>query len=109
MQLETEVSGTREVCDEAQLREALGGDVLGKGFIILSQAPQNYIQAGDDGNGSYAMEYRDGDDAHHFQARNQYTKEQVLQAFCWYLAGDPRWRSEYSWQKLESRRWWKFW
>jgi hypothetical protein len=109
MELETAQSIAFDSLTEAQLREAFHDD-LGRGeFIILSEQPQVFIQAAGEGDGPYSLEYRDGDDEHHFYAGDDYRKDDVERAFCWYLAKDPRWRTEFPWQKVEHKSWWKFW
>lgn len=111
MKLETAKSLRFAQVSETQLREAFADD-KGRGeFVILSQEPGVFIQAGGEGEGPYVLEYRDGDDDHHFSVGDTIRKEDVLRAFLWYLAGDARWRSEFLWQKLEQKQkpWWKFW
>ena len=68
-----------------------------------------YMQASGEGEGPYALEHRDGGADQHFSAGSTFGKADVLRAFLWYLAGDSRWRTEFSWQKLENKPWWKFW
>lgn len=109
MKLETAESLGFAQVSEQQLRAAFDDD-KGRGeFVILSQKPEVYIQASGEGDGPYSLEYRDGDDEHHFSGGDTFRKEDVLRAFLWYLAGDARWRSEFSWQKLERKPWWRFW
>ena len=113
MKLETAKSLGFAQVSEQQLREVFADD-KGRGeFVILSQKPEVYIQAGGDDDGPYVLEYRDGDADHHFSAGDNFRKEDVLRAFLWYLTGDTRWRSEFSWQKLEQKLeqkpWWRFW
>jgi len=111
MKLETAKSLGFAQVSEQQLRDAFADD-KGRGeFAILSQQPEVYIQASGEDNGPYVLEYREGDADHHFSAGDTFRKEDVLRAFLWYLAGDARWRSEFSWHTLErkSRKpWWKF-
>jgi hypothetical protein len=112
MKLETAKSQGFSQVSEQQLRDAFADD-KGRGeFVILSQEPEVFIQAGGVDDGPYVLEYRDGDAEHHFSAGNTLRKEDVLRAFLWYLAGDSRWRSEFSWQTLERKPrkpWWRFW
>jgi hypothetical protein len=109
MKLETAESlGFAQVTEE-QLREAFRDDAGRGEFIILSQTPQAFMQAGGEGDGPYSLEYRDGDAEHHFRAGNTFRKEGVQRAFLWYLGGDARWRTEFSWQKMERKPWWRFW
>ena len=81
-------------------------------FIILSQADQTYIQAAGEGNGPYFLEYRDGDEDHHFQCVEELSKNDVKSAFLKYLKGDVSWKTDYEWEQLEQLKnepWWKFW
>src|SRR5262245_10225861 len=111
MNLETAQSISCDAVTEAQLRAAFQDDARRGEFIVLSQDHKQevYIQAAGEADGPYSLEYRDGDEEHHFQATGDYHKDDVQRAFLWYLAGDTRWRTEFSWQKLERRPWWKFW
>ena len=109
MKLETAQSLRFAQVTEEQLREAFRDDARRGEFIILSQQPQTYIQAGGEADGPYRLEYRDGDADHHFQAAADYRKEDVQRAFLWYLAGDTRWQTEFPWRKQEQKPWWRFW
>jgi len=100
--MELEPAGARgfKNVTEAQLREtfrAAGG--FGE-FIILSQARQVYMQAAGEDDGPYRLEYRDGDEEHHFTAGDDFKKDDVLRAMLWYLSGDERWRSEFRWERF---------
>jgi hypothetical protein len=109
MKLETAQDLRFDNVTEEQLREAFRDDGRRGELIILSAKPEVYIQAAGEGEGPYALEYREGDDQHHYSAGDAFRKEDVLRAFQWYLAGDSRWRTEFSWQKIELKPWWKFW
>ena len=109
MRLESEKSGEIEVFSEAQLREALADDRIGRGFVILMHTPQVYIQAGEESGDEYQLEYRDGDAEHHFEADGNYTRDDIRRVFCWYLNNDARWRTEIQWTKREYKPWWKIW
>ena len=101
MKLETAESIGFDQVSEQQLLDAFADD-NGRGeFVNLSEKPEVYIQASGEDDGPYALEFRDGDADHHFSAGDTFRKADVLRAFLWYLTGDTRWRSEYSWQKLE--------
>jgi hypothetical protein len=109
MKLETADSLGFDQVTEQQLREAFADD-RGRGeFVILSQKQDVYMQASGDDDGPYVLEYRDGDADHHFSAGDTFRKADVLRAFLSYLAGDSRWRSEFSWQRRERKPWWRFW
>jgi hypothetical protein len=88
-----------------QLREAFKDNARRGERIILSQQLQVYMQAAGEAEGPYTLEYRDGDDQHHLQAGKDFRKEDVLRAFLWYLAGDPRWRTDFHWRRREP--WWR--
>ena len=109
MKLETAQSIGFDKVTEEQLRAAFRDD-MGRGeYVILSHEPEIYMQASGEGDGPYSLEYRDSDREHHFQAAGDYRKADVLRAFLWYLAGDARWRTEFRWQKLARKPWWKIW
>src|SRR4030095_6811795 len=66
MKLETADSYVFDQVTEEQLRDTFDDD-KGRGeFVILSEKPEVYIQASGEGDGPYALEYRDGDADHHF-------------------------------------------
>ena len=109
MKLETAEAIEIDNVTQEQVHDAFGDDAKRGDFIILSQQPQIYIQASGEEEGPYSLEYREGDDEHHFHAGDYFNKEVVARAFCWYLAGDARWRTEFGWKKLERKPWWKFW
>ena len=111
MKLEAAGSTGFDPVSEDQLRDAFSDDQGPGEFVILSQEKEVYIQAGGKGDGPYVLEHRDGDANHHFSAGDTFRKADVLRAFLWYLSGDARWRSEFSWQKLDLERKpkWKFW
>ena len=96
---------------ETQLREAFRCPGAYGEFIILKRDGQHYMQAAGEGDDDEPciLEYREGDNEHHFCAAGEYTKAQVEQAFVWYLNNDNRWRTEYPWEKQEIKPWWKFW
>jgi hypothetical protein len=98
MKLETANSRAFPEATEPQLREMFQHDDRRGEFIILSQAPETYLQASGEGDGSYALEYREGRADAHFSARGEIRKADVLRAFLSYLAGDDRWRTEFSWE-----------
>ena len=109
MRLETAGEFNIDNVTEAQLRQAFDDDAGRGEFIILSQDDQAYMQASGEGDGPYELEYREGDAEHHFQAGDEFRKEQILQAFVWYLTGDPRWHTQFLWEKLDASPRWKLW
>ncbi|MBD3362494.1 hypothetical protein GF362_02135 [Candidatus Dojkabacteria bacterium] len=94
---------------EEELREAFANDRERGEFIILSQGPQQYIQAAGEGNDPYTLEYRDGDRERHFQCTSPVTKDKVETVFIQYLKRDESWKTDFSWEKMDFRPWWKFW
>lgn len=82
-------------------------------FIILSHGEQVYLQASGEKDGPYQMEYREGDEDHHFTCTEKLTKEQVKISFLKYLEGDSSWKVDHMWEKSElfskKKPWWKFW
>jgi hypothetical protein len=107
MKLETDSLALRfDQVTEEQLRAAFKDDARRGALIILSQQPTVYMQALGEAEGPYTLEYQDGDDQPKLQAREDLRKEDVLRAFLWYLAGDPRWRTDFPWRKPERKPWW---
>ena len=102
MMLDTENSISHDPVSETQLREAFLDDAGRGHFIILSKQDEVFIQASGEGDGPYTLEYRQGDEDHHYEGGDDLDKNAVEQAFLWYLIGDTRWRTEYKWHLLES-------
>jgi hypothetical protein len=100
MKLETASSRAISEVSVPQLREMFEHDARRGEFIILSQAPETYLQASGEGDGPYALEHREGRAEAHFSATGEIHKADVLRAFLSYLAGDGRWRTEFSWEKM---------
>jgi hypothetical protein len=110
MELETASGLASQSVTEAELIHAFQEDAGRGDFIILSQSDQVYIQASGEGDGPYAMEYREGDADHHFQGTQDLSKTGVQSAFLTYLRRDPSWKTEYQWgQFTENKPWWRFW
>jgi hypothetical protein len=116
MKLETESkNGSRafggfDPATDPHLREVLGDSYDFGAYVRLEQGKEIYMQAGGEGDGPYKLEYREGDAEHHFQAAGELRRADLLRAFSSYLAGDNRWRTEFTWQKLEMKKpKWKFW
>ncbi|MHC4313813.1 MAG: hypothetical protein ACYSW3_15255, partial [Planctomycetota bacterium] len=70
-------------------------------FIILSQSKQVYIQAAGEGYGPYTLEFRDGDEDHHFQCTREMLKPEIQAAFIEYLKGDRSWMTNLEWKPLD--------
>ena len=108
MTLETGSSPVVKHATEQDLRNAFKDDEGRGEFIILSQRPEVYMQAGGEDE-PFNLEYRDGDAERHYRAEDVFRKEDVERAFVWYLSGDSRWKSEFRWKKIDLKSWWKFW
>lgn len=82
-------------------------------FIILSLGEQVYLQASGKKDGPYQMEYREGNEEHHFTCTEELTKKQVEKSFLKYLEGDSSWKVDHYWENTRARfrkkAWWKFW
>jgi len=94
---------------ETELVQAFQDDAGRGEFIILSQSEQVYLQAGGEEEGPYDLEYRDGDGEHHFRCKTNVSKSEVQAAFVKYLRSDPSWKTDFEWERLEPRPWWKVW
>jgi len=109
MKLECAQSISSANATEAEIRGAFADD-RGRGeFIILSETDQVYLQASGEGDGPYALEYRDGSDERHFRCARDVEKPELETAFLKYLKGDPTWKTDFQWERLEMKPWWKFW
>ena len=112
MELSTENKIAHKEADADELVAAFVDD-RGRGeFIILSQSDHVYIQASGDDDGPYVLEYREGDEANHFQCPDDLSKAQIQAAFVKYLQADESWKSDFSWEALDlgsDKPWWKFW
>lgn len=96
---------------EDDIRQAFLDDEGRGEFIILSRGEQVYLQAANEKDGAFLLEFRDGDEQNHFQSTRELSKPEVERAFLQYLAGDDSWRTAFPWRKLEfpDKPWWKFW
>ena len=109
MELECGGSRPRTTATAAGIRQAFADDAGRGEFIILFAAEEIFIQAAGEGDGPYALEYREGGRGQHCQCRRDVKKAEVETAFLKYLAGDPSWKDPFPWQPLEDKPWWKFW
>ena len=100
MKLETGGSLHFDPVTETQLIDVFRDDLRRGEFVILSQREENFIQASGEGDGPYALEFREGDDWHHFTAGEHWRKDEVLRGFLSYLAGDGQWRTEFPWKQM---------
>ncbi len=108
MTLETGSSPVVKHPTEQDLRDAFKNDEGRGEFIILSQRPEVYMQAGGEVQ-PFSLEYRDGDAERHYRAEGVFKKEDVERAFVWYLTGDSRWKSEFRRRKVDLNSWWRYW
>jgi hypothetical protein len=109
MKLETAERISSAQATEVDIGHAFADD-HGRGeYIILSRAEQIFIQASGEGEGPYAVEYRDGGKDRHFQCTRDLSKAEVETVFLKYLRGDSGWLTDLEWRPLETKPWWKFW
>ena len=109
MKLECAGSLSSGNATEPEIRNAFADD-HGRGeFIILSDAEQVFIQASDEGDGRYTLEYREGGDDRHFQCTCDVRKAEVEAAFLKYMKRDATWKTDFPWKKLDRKPWWRFW
>lgn len=113
MKLETGGSIHSSIVSEEDLLRTFDNDAGRGDFIILSHGEQVYLQASGKEEGPYSMEYREGDESHHFHCTEALTKAEVKKSFLKYLEGDSSWKVDHFWkpthhQKL-TKPWWKFW
>jgi len=101
MELETQGGMYSGIAKESDIIEAFEDDKKRGEFVILSQSEQVYIQAAGEGFGPYNLEYRDGDEDHHFQCTQELSKSDVQSAFIGYLKGDRSWKTNYEWKPLD--------
>jgi hypothetical protein len=114
MKLETAERIYKDNVTKSDIIQAFQDDEGRGEFIILSQSDQVYIQAGGKDYGPYSLEYRDGDDYHHFQCSRELSKPEVESVFIKYFEGDESWKATLEWKPLEMEQqgdkpWWKFW
>jgi hypothetical protein len=109
MKLETAQTLASDDVTEEELIQAFRDDAGRGEFIILGQSDQVYIQASGEADKAFVMEYREGDDAHHFQCSRDLSKSDVQSAFLKYLRGDESWKRDFEWTQPESKPWWKVW
>lgn len=116
MELETaEGLKIADVTDE-ELINVIQDDTRRGEFIILIRREQEFIQAGgfprfrrrffsrrqwlDEGD-SIVMEYQEGGTDNHFQCTQEISKAKVQTAFLKYLKGDPSWKNDFQWKKID--------
>jgi hypothetical protein len=70
-------------------------------YAILERQAETYLQTAPNGDGAFLLEFRDGSDDRHFQARRPLPIDDVITAFGAYLDRDAGWRSRYEWERLD--------
>ncbi|MHC4656723.1 MAG: hypothetical protein ACYS91_17155 [Planctomycetota bacterium] len=101
MKLQTEKGIYSRNVDESDIIKAFQDDKRRGEFIILSQSKEVYIQAAGVGFGPYSLEYRDGDEDHHFQCTKELSKPDVQSVFIKYLEGDESFMTTLEWKPLD--------
>ncbi len=101
-----EVGGTvvAQQADEAAITQAirsLAEQAEDEAFAILSSSDETYIQTVRAGDDAFGLEYQQGSTAQHYGCYQTLGEDQVLQAFLFYQQGDPRWHSDFIWEKME--------
>ena len=97
MKLELESGDVFDDPDEATMRRAIEEE----GFAILGDDPMRYIQCAkqEEEPFEWVLEYQDGTLERHFRAVDgPVTLERVLSAFTRYLANDPSWIADFTWE-----------
>ena len=97
---------------EAQMLELIRDRKQRGGFAILASDDDHYIQAFENGDNDWCLEYRDGGNHQHFEIVGECDQAKVEQVFVWYLNNDDRWRTESVWRQMDftsQKPWWKFW
>lgn len=101
MRLELESGKVIDEVKEADLR----GHVEGEEFAILwADKPLTYIQGAEQKQPpyEYVLEYQKGSIKRHYEATDHpVTLERVLSAFAKYLRGDPSWRRDFRWRRMD--------
>lgn len=94
---------------EADIRKALADDEGRGEYVILRMSRDHFIQAAGEYDNPQNLEYREGDADHHFECARKVNKAEVETVFLKYLKGDPTWKDDFEWKKLERKPWWKVW
>ena len=71
----------------------------GRGFAILNRGASTYMQTSWFNNGTFALEFREGDAAHHYQLSYQLDLEEVVQAFRSYWRQDDAYLHAHRWER----------
>ena len=104
LRLETEHGTTLTNPSSGQIAQALSSlDGKSNAFAILARADQVYVQTSGSGSSGFVLEYRDGDEASHFQASNKSLPLDVIQdVFEKYAQGDSAWKESLVWEPLSA-------
>jgi hypothetical protein len=100
MNLELASGRILEMVSEENLRASLDGEE----YAILGPNPDTYIQCaqGKERPDDYVLEYQDGSIARHYHAVDgPISMERVRAAFVKYRRGDPSWRFDFEWEKMD--------
>ena len=86
-------------------REALGSAihslrVPGRSFAVLESGPGSYLQTAKNDDGSFELEYQDGDLSHHYRLPYFVDLVEVTGAFQGYLTQRAFFLQKYAWEKL---------
>ncbi|HYF65959.1 MAG TPA: hypothetical protein VD886_24230 [Herpetosiphonaceae bacterium] len=98
MQLVLEDGSTWHFPNPSAIRNALAQvDGVNNSFLILDRDETHFMQAARDPGTDFVVEYRDGDGAHHYQARGTLGFEAAAALFEGYAAGSGDWRGAVEW------------
>ena len=71
----------------------------GCGFAILERGASTYMQASEFNNGTFALEFREGDAAHHYALSYQLDREDIVDTFRSYWQQDDTYLRRHRWEK----------
>ena len=101
MQLILEDGSTWNFPNPSAIRNALAQvDGVANSFLILERDEANFMQAAGAASSGLVLEYRAGDDAHHYQAQDLLDFEAAAQLFESYAAGTEAWRGAVVWRPI---------
>lgn len=67
-------------------------------YVILGKEEQVYVQAAGSVAQGFHVEFRDGSEDRHFQAKTVVSHEVVVDVFQRFLSDDPAWRAQVEWE-----------
>lgn len=111
--LECAESFSSSDASDADIRRAFDDDRIRGEYIILTSPDGSYIQASGEGDGPYALEYRNAGDTANFRADAELSKQQVRDAFLQFLRGEEAWRTSRQWMRVQivdvmkHAKWWR--